>query len=895
MKKLLVLAMAAVTMLTAVNAQPKKFWDFSAGVSDADRANLDADSKWNNCGVSDDGVTSYWNDAAKISGELKANGVVLDYTKGLSLATTGLNKSGNNMKYGNTAFRMNRNNMTLNLPKLVNGQTVTVVARSANGTATNRGIKGNSNMEYISGPDGGIVLGGSVEGSLGTYTLVWQVKTESADSVDVAIIMISGGVDIASIMIDNGDEPEIETAPNVAWLYSGSVDDDPVYSYAGLDAQNTLIPISETSILSGEVTTDSLETFDVVVLSESIGKALDNAIDAEKKLLLNELNRVPILSFYPTTALGYTIVDPKSAVIDVPEDLAEEDLYADMGNFEESAQEGCLSQTLFTNVADDNMVLGYTVAETSDFAGDKVLATAGGFNAIHMHGSKNSYMLIPMAGANVVADGDLNLTEAGTTLLNNAIKVLKKTKGTVLTANKPSVSYIYENGTTYAILKSSVPDSKIFYTLDDSDPTTDSQRYTDTLVFNESKILKALVAAPAYDNSPVLRDSIVIKTVLAAPKVSTEYGDGQTIITLSAQEGAGVYYSFNGQTTTSTTTLFDAANTLAITEPATIYAFAAGGDYINSEMVEVEIPVYGIYAAKDTLAHFTCGSADWYDNAMVTANGSTKTFAESLEAGVSVFSSSACYYGGKSTWTYYSTTEYDSTAVVKASDGVTDSTIYYWKMDPNSLRMVTSTTDTQWAIKSNCQVITGEVYLTNKDCVKTAGASDGRYINSAVDAIGSVATTGALTMGSKGTKYTARIESTVAFAAPFDIVVYASQGLGDNKQPVVAIEVSADGENWTEVGSVDIPLIRRHTQKTRVHYGDAGTAYVRVRHTGGAEKAQICDIYVISTEGDKTGIENVVAEPAVASEQIFNLAGEKVSAMQAGQIYIKGGKLVMMK
>ncbi len=889
MKKLLVLAMAAVTMLTAVNAQPKKFWDFSAGFSDADRANLDADTKnWNKNKVSTEGVTSYWNDLTKLSGELKANGVVLEYTKGLSFSTSGMNGS-NNFKYGPAALRMTRNKMVVNLPKLANGQTVTVVARSANSSANDRGFRGNSNMEYISGPDNGII-----PGSAGNCTLVWQVKTESTDSVAIALTQITGGCDIVSIMIDNGDEPEIETAPNVAWLYSGYVEDDPIYSYAGLDAQNTLIPISETSILAGEVTTDSLETFDVVVLSESIGISLDNAFDEEKKLLVNELNRVPILSFYPTTALGYTLVDPKTAVIDVPEDLAEEDLFAEMGDFEESAQEGCLSQTLFTNVADDNMMLGYTIAETSDFAGDKVLATAGGNNAIHIHGKKNSYMLIPMAGAHIVADGDLNLTEAGTTLLNNAIKVLKNTKGTVLTANKPSVSYIYENGTTYAILKSSVPDSKIYYTLDDSDPTTDSQRYTDTLVFTESKIIKALVAAPAYNNSAVLRDSIVIKTVLAAPKVSTEYGDGQTFITLSAQEGVGAYYSFNGQTETSKTTLFDAANTLAITEPATIYAFAAGDNYINSEMVEVEIPVYGIYAAKDTLAHFTCGSTDWYDNALVTANGSTLTFAESIDAGVSSFSSNACYYGGKSTWTYYSTTEYDSTAVVKASDG-SDSTVYYWKMDPNSLRMVTSTTDTLWAIKSNCQVITGEIKLSNLAYVKTQGASNGRYIDSAVDAIGNVATTGALTMGSKGTMFNARIESTVAFAAPFNLVVYTSQGAGDNKQPSVVAEVSADGENWTEIGDIAFSLTQRHTKKTCLHYAEAGNVYVRVRHTGGTEKAQICDIYVISTESEKTGIENVVAEPAVASEQIFTLTGEKVNAMQAGQIYIKGGKLVMMK
>lgn len=164
----------AVSLLgvVAVNAQVRKTWDFTQGVSETDRANLTADTQ--NWSTSGEDESAYWADKTKLYGTLQANGQDLEFVSHLYIGTSGL-KSSNNFKIGPKAYRMNRAGMRTYLPKLVNGQMVTVMARSANSTAENRGLTGSSTLNYISGPTGGICLGSGVEGSEGTYTLVWEV------------------------------------------------------------------------------------------------------------------------------------------------------------------------------------------------------------------------------------------------------------------------------------------------------------------------------------------------------------------------------------------------------------------------------------------------------------------------------------------------------------------------------------------------------------------------------------------------------------------------------------------------------------------------------------------------------------------------------------------------
>ena len=199
-------------MAISANAQWRKTWDFSKGYSEETKANLNADPNWSSNRTDENGVTTGWKDATKMYGTLQANGVDIAELKGLVFGSAGLSNS-SNFLLDPTSIRTARDKMEISLPNLAAGQKVTMIAKSANATATNRGFKGNDNLEYIDGPAGGLCLGPD-----GYQTLVWQVKADVVDSVEVKLICISGGIDIQLIMIDDGDAPMVEEAKEVAYV-----------------------------------------------------------------------------------------------------------------------------------------------------------------------------------------------------------------------------------------------------------------------------------------------------------------------------------------------------------------------------------------------------------------------------------------------------------------------------------------------------------------------------------------------------------------------------------------------------------------------------------------------------------------------------------------------------
>ncbi len=380
--------------------------------------------------------------------------------------------------------------------------------------------------------------------------------------------------------------------------------------------------------------------------------------------------------------------------------------------------------------------------------------------------------------------------------------------------------------------------------------------------------------------------------MLQAPVVSLEGAEGFTTITLttSAPE-AQIYYSFNGQSAADHASLY--AEPIVITEPGTITAFAYADGFLASDLTVEDIPVGGIPAVKDTLAHFNAGTVDWFDNALIDGVPAAEVLTENWKV-------NQAYYFGKSAWNFYSD-EVDHTEIVYDEDGVTplkdingnDSIKTIYKPATDNLRVATSATDTQWAIKSNGQVFTGETNLSPAGYAYTTGASANRYYDTALDCIGGNATQGALTFGGKvsGEPYSGRLESTVPFEAPFDIVIYGGNGSTD--QPNIQIEVSADGETWTSLGLANAATTQRHIRKTRVHYDEAGTYYVRLNQTGGASKFQVYDLLVVSTDG-KTGIETATLQRCNAGI-IYDLFGRKIENPVKGQIYFQDGKKMILR
>ncbi len=893
MKKTLLLLTAALLGSAAVNAQVKKSWDFTKGLSDETIANLNADNaNWASNGTDAEGNTNNWQNSTKPSTTeyLKANGQVIPELEGL-LFDIGSNKA-NSIHVATTKLRLTRKNTKITFPKLANGQKVTIVGRSANGTATNRGIAPVQDyLKLVEGETTGgacIFVGNGVDGSLGTYSFTWEVQTDATDSVDVAFTLTpDGGIDFTLFQIDNGDVPAIEEDPNVVYIYSGDIDEDAFRQYAGLDDYSTVTNIPVSELLDGTVTPDSLMTYDVAILAKS-GFEVEGAVD----FLKEGLNYVPMLNLWPAEALGYIPANVATPILTVGEDYLDADIFAELEMGGDNGDE----LVMFNG---ESGVLGYTLAEGSEFADDEVYAKAGEADAIHLHAKRNTYMLLPIDPEQMLADGDLNMTDAGIALVSNAVKYLRSTKVNVVDAPKPAVSYLYEDGKTTVTLSSNLAGAKIYYTVDGTRPTVEnSPVYKEPLVFTEPATLMAKVKAPSYNSSPVIEEQVIVKTQLGTPSISVAQGEGSSTITLSSSSAdASLYYSFNGQKQADRATLY--SEPIVITEPGTITAFAYADGYLTSEVAVSDVFVAGIPAVKDTLAHFNAGTTDWFDNALLyDAEGNE------IPTPTENWTAKTAYYFGKNAWEYYST-EVDRVETVTDAEGNViksqipgqenrDSTVTYYKPDPAAFRSIKSATDTKWVISTQGQLLTGETNIDQLGYVKTEGASDGRYHDEAIDLIGGPATKGCLTMGGKnsGNPYTAAVTTLDKYAAPFDVVVYANQGNSDGATVNVEIQVSADGETWTSIGDVKMAYTMRHIKKTRLHYSTAGEVYVRLAQVGGKPKAQICDIYVISTDG-LTGIRAIEeTAPVRKSDVIYNILGQKVGKDYKGLIIRDGKKII---
>ncbi|MCQ2256324.1 MAG: hypothetical protein MJZ29_12595 [Bacteroidaceae bacterium] len=206
MKKIFTL-MTAMLLLCGLsaNAQSRKTWDFTKGVSEETRAMLDADAaQWTKTMNSEGTATSTWATINAVEGELMAGGVVIPEFAGLNFSQFA---AGNAVLIRGNCVRLQKN-CSFTISGLTAGQTIVMKAQSANATATDRGF-GFTNASIVDGPENGICLGrdaeGAPEGGVSTITLKVSEDGEVQFSTGVNGAPKSG-VEILSIIIDGGDK-----------------------------------------------------------------------------------------------------------------------------------------------------------------------------------------------------------------------------------------------------------------------------------------------------------------------------------------------------------------------------------------------------------------------------------------------------------------------------------------------------------------------------------------------------------------------------------------------------------------------------------------------------------------------------------------------------------------
>ncbi len=209
--------------------------------------------------------------------------------------------------------------------------------------------------------------------------------------------------------------------------------------------------------------------------------------------------------------------------------------------------------------------------------------------------------------------------------------------GTTPTAATPTFSPAagtYTSAQNVAI-SDATSGASIYYTTDNSTPTTSSAKYSGTISVTASETIKAIAVASGYSNSGVASATYTIgsSTQVATPTFSlpsSVYYTPQTMTISDATAGAKIYYTFDGTTPTTSSYLY--AGPISLTQSRTIKAIAVATGMTNSTVAATIItltvanpslsPAGGTYSGAQTV---TVTSATPSATFYYTTNGQSPT------------------------------------------------------------------------------------------------------------------------------------------------------------------------------------------------------------------------------------------------------------------------------
>lgn len=884
MKRIITLAFTAMLLgLTAGNAQTlRKTWDFRTGFSQKTVNALAADQE-------EFGDNKYWRnyegDATKADQEhfwcasqdaknsqgfaCTHNGgqeKVIPELEGLTLGFTAAKKFvityngatfpnefeseggpalGEPIPHGNSYVWLNGKNETIKFSAEVN-QTIKIGVESH---AVNRSSLGQARGISLTTSTGSLEL--TKGNAVPTYytECEWELTGTEGEVAELTI-KSTNGCHIYYIIVGEGD-PEPEKT-QVAYLTTGDATQETTYQALSAIETLNIVPVDAATI-----SLETLQPFALTVISPML--PADNSAVATMKELLPFL---PVLNFnaqlYAAWGYGEAVAsDAGGGIIQkIGHDLFS-GFSADEGDYEVVDEQYAM---FFGEGSYDAVKLG------DYFADDDVLVVDGGnpeLAAIHLHNAyHNAYLYIPASSSQK--------------LLANAVDFVASSKSEITQAPAPKITLNYKNLNTIVSLSmasSALPKPQIFYTLDGSEPTTESTLYTEPFTLTEETIVKAVALADGYLLSSVAEATAQIFSQPATPVIASAYNDGLTAVTLTCEtEGVDIWYNFNN-VVNDTTKSMKYTEPLVFTLPSDLTAFAVAGQQVFSEPASQRIVVKDVIVRQDQIGLFDANAADWQNG-----GGSTVYY----------------FSWGKSSQSIYDNTQEGTTT----TDPETGKEITVYPEREYSYYVPTDEEGNakDWEIMSKGQVMIWQSLTTGSD-----PGNDGGYNPETAGDILSYATiiNNDIQFGGKisGEPCTGAIQSRKTWAGPFDVVTHVGTAAGGNNVGRMQVQISTDSINWEDLGDEMVTSTTKRLWKSYTRsYDGTDEVYVRVVQNGGGSSVQIYDIYILNQgensltlkqqydaeyEAATQGISTVASTTAMPTG-IYTLSGVRTDRMQQG-------------
>jgi sugar lactone lactonase YvrE len=177
----------------------------------------------------------------------------------------------------------------------------------------------------------------------------------------------------------------------------------------------------------------------------------------------------------------------------------------------------------------------------------------------------------------------------------------------------------------------------IYYTTNGTTPTTSSSVYSGPITVSSSETLEAIATASGYSTSPVASSAYTITLPAATPTFSLAagpYTSSQTVTISDATAGATIYYTTNGTTPTTSSSVYSGPITVSSSE--TLEALATANGYSTSTVATaaytINIPTNPVPVLGSLSPAFTdAGGADF----TLTVSGSEFTAGSQIYWGTS--------------------------------------------------------------------------------------------------------------------------------------------------------------------------------------------------------------------------------------------------------------------